>query len=51
MMIASILTGELIARTGRYKVFGLVGMGLAAVGMFALSRLSVGSRTSRWCSR
>ena len=40
MIGSSILTGQLIARTGRYKVFGLVGMGVAAVGMFMLSRLT-----------
>ncbi|MDP2012982.1 MAG: DHA2 family efflux MFS transporter permease subunit, partial [Actinomycetota bacterium] len=40
MIGSSILTGQLIARTGRYKVFGLVGMGVAAVGMFLLSQLS-----------
>ena len=45
MMIAmiggSILTGQLIARTGRYKAFGLVGLAVAAGGMFWLSRLQV----------
>jgi EmrB/QacA subfamily drug resistance transporter len=40
MIGSSILTGQLIARTGRYKVFGLVGMGVAAIGMYLLSRLS-----------
>ena len=46
MVFASIVTGQLIARTGRYKVFGLVGMGLAAIGMFMLSRLGVGTPNS-----
>ncbi len=41
MVFASIATGQLIARTGRYKVFGLIGMGLASVGMFLLSGLGV----------
>lgn len=41
MVFASVLTGQLIARTGRYKVFGLVGMGLASIGMFMLSRIGV----------
>lgn len=40
MIGSSILTGQLIARTGRYKVFGLVGMGVAAIGMYLLSQLS-----------
>jgi MFS family permease len=39
MIASSILTGQLIARIGRYKVFGLVGMGVAALGMFLLSRI------------
>ncbi len=46
MVFASIVTGQLIARTGRYKVFGLVGMGLAAIGMFMLSRLGIGTPNS-----
>ena len=41
MVFASIITGQLIARTGRYKVFGLIGMATASVGMFLLSRLGV----------
>ncbi len=45
MMIAivsgSILTGQLITRTGRYKAFGIIGLSISAVGMFLLSRLTV----------
>ena len=40
MIGSSIATGQLISRTGRYKVFGLLGMGAAAVGMFLLSQLA-----------
>ncbi len=40
MIGSSILTGQLIARTGRYKAFGLVGMGVAALGMFLLSTIT-----------
>jgi EmrB/QacA subfamily drug resistance transporter len=40
MIASSILTGQLIARIGRYKVFGLLGMGVAALGMFLLSRIT-----------
>ena len=32
--------GSSSARTGRYKVFGLVGMAAAALGMFLLARSS-----------
>ncbi len=40
MIFGSITTGQLISRTGRYKMFGVVGLGLATVGMFLLSRLT-----------
>jgi len=41
MVFASVLTGQLISRTGRYKALGIVGMALASAGMFLLSRLGV----------
>jgi drug resistance transporter, EmrB/QacA subfamily len=41
LVAASIVTGQLISRTGRYKVFGIVGLAISAVGMFMLSRLTV----------
>jgi MFS family permease len=43
MIAGSISTGQLIARTGRYKVVGVVGLAVAATGMLALSRLTVDS--------
>jgi len=43
MVVASITTGQLISRTGRYKIFGIVGLAVAAIGMFLLSRLTVES--------
>jgi EmrB/QacA subfamily drug resistance transporter len=46
MVFASVITGQLISRTGKYKVFGLIGMGLAAVGMFLLSRLGIDTPNS-----
>ncbi|WP_443060796.1 MFS transporter [Streptomyces sp. NBC_00448] len=39
VVVASIGSGQLISRTGRYKVFPLVGSGLSAIGMYLLSRL------------
>lgn len=41
MIVGSISTGQIIGRTGRYKIPGLVGLSLASVGMLLLSRLSV----------
>ncbi|MET7766733.1 MFS transporter [Streptomyces sp. NPDC005393] len=39
MVLASILSGQLISATGRYKVFPVVGGLVSAVGMYLLSRL------------
>jgi EmrB/QacA subfamily drug resistance transporter len=41
MITGSIGTGQLISRTGRYKVFGIVGLSASALGMFLLSRIGV----------
>ncbi len=46
IMIASIISGQLISRTGRYKIFPIVGTGLMAVAAFGLSRIHVD--TSMW---
>jgi EmrB/QacA subfamily drug resistance transporter len=46
MLGTSSLTGQIITRTGRYRIFPLIGTILAAVGMFLLSTLNTGS--SRW---
>ncbi|OIJ67880.1 MFS transporter [Streptomyces mangrovisoli] len=39
IVVASIVSGQLISRTGRYKVFPVLGGALSAVGMWLLSRL------------
>jgi len=43
ILLTSILSGQLIARLGRYKIFPIIGTGLAAVGILMLSRLGVDS--------
>ncbi|MFF4895245.1 MFS transporter [Streptomyces sp. NPDC001068] len=43
---ASIVGGQLISHTGRYRVYPVLGGGLAAAGMWLLSRLEVD--TPRW---
>jgi EmrB/QacA subfamily drug resistance transporter len=43
VLIASIGSGQLITRYGRYRVFPIVGTGLMVAGMFLLSRLAVGT--------
>ena len=45
-MVTSVLAGTLTSKTGRYRVFPIVGGILMAVGMYMLSRIGVG--TSRW---
>jgi DNA-binding MarR family transcriptional regulator len=45
VLIASIGSGQLITRYGRYKVFPIVGSALMIVGMLLLSRLGVGTST------
>lgn len=39
MLVTSILSGQLISRTGRYKVFPVVGTGVMTAGLFWLSHL------------
>ena len=39
LLITFVLSGQLVSRTGRYKVFPIVGSAVVAVGLIALSRL------------
>jgi len=41
MLLTFILSGQLVTRTGRYKVFPIVGCAVLAVGLFRLSRMGV----------
>jgi hypothetical protein len=41
----SVLSGQLISRTGRYKLFPVLGTGIMTFGLFLLSRLSPGTST------
>jgi|SRR5579884_835415 len=40
-IVSSIVGGQLLSRTGRYKILALTGFAVAAVGMFLLSRMDV----------
>jgi EmrB/QacA subfamily drug resistance transporter len=40
---ASMVAGQVVTRTGRYRLFPIVGMGVASVGMFLLSLLGTDS--------
>ena len=48
LMTTSIGSGRIISRTGRYKIFPIAGMGIAAFGMFLLSTMD--ADTSRVAS-
>src|SRR5215211_3133249 len=43
VLVTSIASGQLISRTGRYRVFPIVGTAVMAIGLFLLSRLDVGT--------
>jgi EmrB/QacA subfamily drug resistance transporter len=40
-MFSSIVGGQLLSRTGRYKILAIGGFAVAAVGMFLLSRMTI----------
>jgi EmrB/QacA subfamily drug resistance transporter len=46
LLIMSISSGQLISRTGRYKVFPIIGTALMTVGLALLSSLAVGTSTA-----
>ena len=43
LIAASMLVGQVVSRTGRYRVFPIVGMAVVTLGMFLLSTLGVDS--------
>ena len=43
VLLTSIASGQLISRTGRYRVFPIVGTALMAIGLLLLSNLDVGT--------
>ena len=45
LLAMSVISGQLISRTGRYKVFPVVGTGIMTTGLFLLARLSVDSNS------
>jgi EmrB/QacA subfamily drug resistance transporter len=45
LLATSILTGQLVSRWGRYKVFPVIGTAIMTAGLFLLSRLGVTSGT------
>ncbi len=45
LLLTSIVSGFLISRWGRYKIFPILGTGLMTVGMYLLSLMAVGTST------
>ncbi len=43
MVVTSILAGQMISRTGKYRFFPIAGTAITTLGLFLLSRLSSGS--------
>jgi multidrug resistance protein len=46
LLVTSVLSGQLISRWGRYRVFPIVGTAIVTIGMALLSQLGIG--TSLW---
>ena len=46
IIVSSVITGQLISRTGKYRVIGIVGMATVTLGMFLL--WTMGIDTPRW---
>jgi MFS family permease len=46
VLLTSILSGRLITKTGRYKIYPIIGSGLATVALFLLAQL--GGSTAYW---
>ncbi len=46
LLAASIVTGQLITRTGRYRAFPIIGTAVAAVGLFLLSTIGPDTPTA-----
>jgi EmrB/QacA subfamily drug resistance transporter len=47
MLLTSIISGQLISRTGRYRLFPIAGTAVMTVGLFLLSRLDAGSSAAQ----
>ena len=47
MLVTSIISGQVISRTGRYKLFPIAGTAVMTAGLFMLSRLDAASSTAQ----
>ncbi|MEO5951413.1 MAG: MDR family MFS transporter [Chloroflexia bacterium] len=46
LIVSSIITGQIISRTGKYRIIGIVGMGFVTLGMVLLASMNID--TPRW---
>jgi len=46
LLTASITSGQIISRTGRYRLFPILGTGLSTIGLFVLSRIGLDTPTA-----
>jgi hypothetical protein len=47
MLVTSIVSGQIISRSGRYKLFPILGTGVMTAGLFLLSRMSAATSGPR----
>lgn len=46
MVISSTITGQIMSRTGKYKILGILGLSVSTAGMFLLSTMTVHTQNS-----
>ncbi|MDI6716948.1 MAG: MDR family MFS transporter [Actinomycetota bacterium] len=46
MVVSSTISGQIISRTGKYKILGIVGLSLATLGMYLLSIMNVDTKNA-----
>jgi EmrB/QacA subfamily drug resistance transporter len=46
MMTGSILSGQLVSRTGRYKILAFIGFGIMLIGLYLLSQMTIDATRS-----
>lgn len=50
LLVGSLVSGQIISRTGKYKVFPIVGTAVTAVGLYLMSTLTIDSPTWLMCT-
>ncbi|MGY5764731.1 MDR family MFS transporter [Brachybacterium sp. DNPG3] len=50
LLISSVISGQLVTRTGRYKIFPLIGSAVMALGLWAISTMTIDTPTWVLCT-